>query len=88
MNISGGDMVPVTGTSFVRCCLKILPLRVLTKWKNLCTLNMQFNCLNLTKRWRDTMKKWYAKSKRPGRKQVEVKEHLCAVGELSKEYGR
>lgn len=34
------------------------------------------------------MKKWYAKSKRPGRKQVEVKEHLCAVGELSKEYGR
>lgn len=34
------------------------------------------------------MKKWYAKSKRPGSKQVEVKEHLCAVGELSKEYGR
>ena len=34
------------------------------------------------------MKKWYAKSKRPGRKQVEVKEHLCAVGELSKEYGK
>ena len=33
------------------------------------------------------MKKWYAKSKRPGSKQVEVKEHLCAVGELSKEYG-
>ena len=27
----GGDMVPVTGTSFVRCCLEILPLRVLTK---------------------------------------------------------
>lgn len=27
----GGDMMPVTGTSFVRCCLKILPLRVLTK---------------------------------------------------------
>ena len=34
------------------------------------------------------MKKWYAKSKRPGSKQVEVKEHLCAVGELSKGHGK
>lgn len=27
----GGDMMPVNGASFVRCCLDILPLRVLTK---------------------------------------------------------
>ena len=33
------------------------------------------------------MKKWYAKSKRSGREQVEVKDHLYAVGKLSKEFG-
>ena len=33
------------------------------------------------------MKKWYAKSKRSGREQVEVKQHLHAVGKLSKEFG-
>lgn len=33
------------------------------------------------------MKKWYAKSKRSGREQVEVKQHLYAVGKLSKEFG-
>ena len=33
------------------------------------------------------MKKWYAKSKHSGRDQVEVKEHLRAVGALSKAFG-
>ncbi len=34
------------------------------------------------------MKKWYAKSKRPGQKQVEVKEHLQDVCALSTAFGR
>lgn len=33
------------------------------------------------------MKKWYAKSKHSGCEQVEVKEHLRAVGALSKAFG-
>ena len=33
------------------------------------------------------MKKWYAKSVHSGRDQVEVKEHLRAVGTLSKAFG-
>ena len=76
--------MPVTGTSFVRCCLKNFTIESIDKIEELMYTKYAINCLNLTKRWRDTMKKWYAKSKRPGRKQVEVKEHLCAVGELSK----
>ena len=34
------------------------------------------------------MKKWYAKSKHPGQKQVEVKEHLQDVCALSTAFGR
>lgn len=34
------------------------------------------------------MKKWYAKSQHPGKKQVEVKEHLQDVSALSTDFGR